>query len=323
MTPFLLCLIMACGSIETGAGLPAPVPAPTTFRLSVDMVPLTVTVTTGDRAYVGHLTVDDFQVFDNGQPQPITVFGGADVPIDVALLLDVSSSVFDRFDLVQAAAKGFLATLRPGDRGAVIGFNERLRVLTSWTNDRAELDRGVDEVFPGGNTALYTALYIALRGLNPQGPADVTSRRRVIVVLSDGDDTGSLMPYEGVLDACQRTHVTIYTIRVKARAQALWPRWLSGRREARSGDYVMTTFARATGGRAFAVGHEGHLPAVYDDIAADLANQYLLGYVPTAATTADGFHSIAVLVPHHRGAVARTRIGYIRDDGARPVPVTP
>jgi Ca-activated chloride channel family protein len=288
---------------------PAP-GAPPVFRVNVDTVPLTVTVTHAVRGYVGNLGRDDFTVFDNGVRQQVTIFEHGDVPLDLLLLIDVSASVYHQFHLVQSAGKGFLGTLRAGDRAAVVGFNDQVRLLADWTADRARLHDALDGAQAGGSTALYTALYVALRGLDPDGHDDGHTRRRAIVVLSDGMDTESLMTYDGVVDACRRTNVTVYTIRLAEPAPSLFGR-LTGRRHDRTPEFVMTNVARETGGRAFSIRRLDELAGVYEQIARELASQYLLGYVPTGADDHREFHTVAVTLPEYPGVLARTRMGYL------------
>jgi VWFA-related protein len=245
------------------------------------------------------------------------VFGGAEVPLDLVVLLDVSASVRDRLPLVRTAAKGFLKTLRAGDRGAVIGFNERVRVLSDWTDDQAALARAIDSANATGGTALYSAIYIALRGLGST-PLDATSvRRRAIVLLSDGEDTSSLLSYDDVLESCRRSGVIVYTIYVKRNIDKELDRILRDRRpRAEDGEYVLSSLARETGARVFPVMRYEELPGVYAQIAEELAHQYLLGYVPaphapTGHVATGPFHNISVAVPRHADAQARTRVGYL------------
>ncbi|MGE3840644.1 MAG: VWA domain-containing protein [Vicinamibacterales bacterium] len=279
------------------------------FRTSVDTVPLAVTVTHRSGGYVRQLAAPDFQVYDNGRLQQISVFDRGTGPLDAALLIDVSGSMFDRFDLVRAAAKGFIDTLRPDDRAAVIGFQRRLRLLADWTSDHQALERGLRDVFPGGSTALYTALYVALAGFEPTRAKDSPIRRQVVIVLTDGRDNGSLVPYETVIDTCRRTAVAVYPIRVRERGPSFAGRLL-GRRLDRTPEYILGNVARESGGRVFAIDDVRELARIYQEIATELANQYVLGFVPLPDGARRSFHTVSVLVPGIPGALARTRLGY-------------
>jgi VWFA-related protein len=316
--------VASAQSAQYGAGAVRP-----TFGSSVDMVALNVTVTASSGAYVRDLGPRDFVVYEDGLAQDVTVFGAGDVPIDLVLLLDLSASVRDRVDLVRAAAKGFLRTLREDDRGAVIGFNQSVRVLSALTSDKASLSNAVDSASASGGTALYSALYIALRGLDgprrraapPAEPAPPPAgvqpaeplRRRVLVVLSDGLDTSSLVSYEDVLQSLRESGVLLYTIHLKRLNQIDIDALLPGRRAKPTGEYVLRTLARETGARAFTAQELTALPGIYADIAAELSSQYLLGFVPVSHEGAQKFHALSVAVPGRANAQARTRMGYLLD----------
>lgn len=302
----------ACAAESAPAARPAT-PSRPLFRTAIDAVPLAVTVSRAGGGYIGHLSASDFEVYDNGRLQHISTFVRGTGPLDVALLIDVSASVFDHFDLVRAAAKGFVDALQADDRAAVIGFHRQLRLMADWTSDHRTLARALDEAYPGGSTSLYTALYVAITGFEPAPTGDPSPRRRAVIVLTDGRDTNSLLSYEDVIEACRRSAVAIYTIRVKGRGPSAIGR-LFGRRPDRTPEYVLTNVARESGGRAFAIGGLGELSHVYLDIATELSNQYLLGFVPSVSNNRSPFHSVTVAVPHVAGAFARTRLGYLSDD---------
>lgn len=293
---------------------------PVTYRVTVQTVSLNVTVT-GRQGYVSDLTREDFAVYEDGARQEVSVFQAADVPLDLVLLLDLSASVTSHMNLIRNAAKGFLATLRPADRGAVIGFNHTVRVLAGPTDDQTALRTAVDAARPGGGTALYSAIYIAMRGL-ASDPESEGIRRRALVVLSDGRDTSSLLSYEDILESARRSGLLLYTIRVHdpVAEQLLLAACRGGRDDSR---YALTSLARETGARAFAATKLEELSGIYGQIAEELAHQYLLGYVPpdpaTGAgqprqwTQGDGFRRVAVAVPGRRDVQARTRSGYLAD----------
>jgi Ca-activated chloride channel family protein len=310
-----LALLAASASAQAPLDGLSPTGLPT-FGTTVETVALNVTVTTGKQGYVGNLTRDDFLVYEDGVPQRVTIFGNADVPLDVVVLLDLSASLRDRIGFVRSAAKGFLRTLRPGDRGAVIGFNQSVRVLANWTEDRPSLEAAIDQTRASGGTALYSAIYIALKGLGVHriGEAD-TLRRRVVVVLSDGDDTSSLVSYDDVLETCRRSGVMVYTIAIKRVVPPELERLLKRQREV-DGEYVLRSLARETGARPFTVVQLEQLPRVYADISQELAHQYLLGYVPSAVEGPRTFHLLSVAVPGRVNAQARTRVGYLRSPTA-------
>jgi Ca-activated chloride channel family protein len=298
-------------------------PAGPRFRTSADTVALNVTVSTRD-GHVPSLQPDDFVVYDNGAPQHVTVFGQADVPVDVMLLVDSSASIDHRVDLLRAAAKELFRSLRPADRGAVLAFNRGLRELAGWNSDRLALERAIDAMAPRGSTSLHTAVYVALDRMNASvvSHGEIGWRRRAIVVLSDGADTSSRLSFDDTLEACRRSSTLLYTVRVKEPSAFKFP--LFGRK-APSPDpgYVLKTLARETGAAAFEVEEQKELPVVLSQIGAALRQQYLLGYVaPPSNSRESVFRLVSVAVPRVPDAVARTRVGYYtvpsRQDRTRP-----
>jgi VWFA-related protein len=299
---------------------------PPTFRIAVRTVSLNVTVT-GRQGYLTDLSREDFAVYEDGARQEVSVFHAGDVPLDLVLLLDLSASVSHHMGLIRSAAMGLLATLRPADRGAVIGFNDKVRMLAGLTDDQALLRSAVDAARPNGGTALYSAIYVAIRGLASE-PESEGLRRRALVLLSDGHDTRSLLRYEDILEVARQCGLLLYTIRVENPASVAQGRLLGyggGKDDSR---YALTALARETGARAFAAAKIEELSGIYGQIAEELAHQYLLGYVPPDPAMgapqrspwkeADGFRRVAVAVPGKPGAQARTRAGYLADLARTP-----
>jgi VWFA-related protein len=293
---------------------------PVTFRVAVQTVSLNVTVT-GRGGYLTDLTREDFAVYEDGARQAVSVFQAGNVPLDLVLLLDLSASVRPHMGLIRAAAKGFFATLRPADRGAVIGFNDTVRVLAALTDDQAALGAAVDAARAEGGTALYSAIYIAMRGL-ASDPESEGIRRRALVLLTDGHDTRSLLAYDDILESARQSGLLLYTIRVHDPvAEELLLNRSRGRLD--DGRYAMANLARETGARAFTAGKLAELSGIYGQIAEELAHQDLLGYVPPDPAAGvrqpalwnlrDGFRRVAVIVQGRPGALARTRTGYAAD----------
>lgn len=278
------------------------------FRTGVDLVAISVTVTDAEARYVRGLSADDFVVYEDSVPQQIAFFGDAAVPLDLAILLDTSASLHDQIDLVREAAAGFARTLRPGDRGMIIGFNSRVDVLAPFTGDVNTLIGAIGRTRAGGSTALYNAIYIALKELERLAREAAEVRRRAIVVLSDGEDTASSLDADAVLEAARRANTSIYTIGVApsplATQQELENHAYS---EAR---YALKTLARDTGARDYLVIGVKELPEVYRSIAAELAHQYAIGYVSSNPRADGEFRRLTIGIPGHPGANARTRPGY-------------
>lgn len=284
------------------AGNPTP---PAKFRTTVEMVSLNVTVTDAQRRLLRGLSSQDFRVLEDGVPQEIALFTGETVPLDVAVLLDTSTSVRPRLPVITSAALGFLRTLRPGDRVTLIGVGHTARVLVPWTDRVSEAEAAVKAVVPKGDTALFTSIYVALRGFDELPRVEGEVRRQAVVVLSDGEDTSSLVPFERMLEECQRAGVAIYTIQLQHRDRR--DRRYPPTRRQDEGEYALKTIARETGARFFPLREAGSLAAAYDEIAEELSSQYVLAYVPQASTRP--YRRLQVIVARP-GAQPRTRSGY-------------
>jgi Ca-activated chloride channel family protein len=291
---------------------PAPAgPQPPTFRSGTNLVALNVTVLDKAARYVTGLRPDDFAVFEDGVQQNVRFFESTGIPIDLIVLLDTSSSMTDKIDVVHDAASAFLKTLRDGDRGAVVAFNDSVSVLQPLTSDRALLEKAVLSTRAHGATALNNALYIALKQFGQAARQTGDVRRQAIAVLSDGDDTASLVSFDDVMALARRTGVNIYTVGLQSRYTV--QRTEGNHRYFSEADYSMRTLARETGAQSFFPLQTGELKNVYASIAAELANQYSIGYVPSNPRADGRFRRVVVQIASRPELRPRTRLGYTAD----------
>jgi Ca-activated chloride channel homolog len=279
----------------------APPPA---FRSGIDIVSLNVTVADRANRYVTDLEEGDFTVFENGVRQEITVFSRRQAPIAISLLLDSSASMEHKLPVLQRAATQFVHRLRTQDLAEVIDFDGRLAVRQAFTNDKADLERGILAMSAGGSTALYNAVYFALQSLrrvNVTSDAEEEPRRLAMIVFSDGEDTSSLQTFDDLLDATKRSDTAIFTIGLREE------------RSRRAGfpapDFVLRQLASETGGRAFFVNRVEELDEVYGQIADELSSQYSLGYVSNNPRRDGAWRPIVVQVSKPDLTV-RTKRGY-------------
>jgi Ca-activated chloride channel family protein len=302
--------IAVCGFVSSMAVLrPDPALAQSRkFRSGVELVPLTVTVTDRAGRHVPDLTAADFAVFEEGTRQIVSHFAADPVPVDVGFLLDTSSSMRATLPLAQKAARGLVRQLRPGDRGAVFGIGTTVEVHEPMTSELPRVDAALTSTRAQGNTALYDAVYIALREYEQERSNASEVRRRVMVLLSDGIDTASHVTFDSLLDAVRRLDVTVYVVSLANDPALANP--LARDRASFESAHALSTLARESGGRLFTPRAARELPAVYQAIGEELSNQYVLGYVP-ASPAADGtFRRISVGVVEPRAGAARTRAGY-------------
>ena len=301
--------------LAIGAAAPAQAPAPQlpTFRSTASLVSLNVTVQDHAANYVSDLKPEDFAVFEDGVRQDVRFCESQSVPVDLIVLLDTSSSMSNKVDLVRDAANGFLGTLREGDRGAVVAFSDRVDVLQSLTADRPSLTRAVASIHAHGSTALDDAIYISLKEFGQAARQSGEVRRQAIAVLSDGDDTSSLVSFDDVLALARRTGVNIYTVALHAPIEMKQPIGTIGRRYLSEGDYTLRTLARETGALSFFPDVQ-ELKTVYASIAQELAHQYSIGYVPANPQLDGRFHRVVVQIVSRPGLRSRTRPGYTAAD---------
>ena len=303
-------LAAAVGAAGWGAATPpagAQQQQTPAFRAGVDVVSLNVTVTDLETRFVTDLGQENFTVYEDGVRQEINFFTRSQLPIALALLIDTSASMDEEMATAQEAAIGFSQRLGPDDLAEIIDFDSRVDVLQGFTNDVDRLEAAIRRTSAGGSTSLYNALYISLRDLTraPLREADV--RREAIIVLSDGEDTSSLVSFEEVLELAKRSETAIYSIGLQAEDR----RARTGFREA---DFVLRQLAQETGGRAFFPDDVGELPDIYRQISEELSSQYSVGYISANPLRNGQWRRIVVQVDR-QGATARTKQGYYAPRG--------
>ena len=275
------------------------------FKSGVDMVALTVTVTDSAGQSVSGLTADHFAVFEDGVQQTLSLFGSEQVPVDVAFVLDTSSSMSLDLPLVKQAARGLVSTLRAADRAAVFEVNETVGNPRPFTDDHDEVIAAVDGLKARGSTAVYDGLYTSLREFQRERRLHPELRRHALVLLSDGLDNASHVTFDDAAELARQLDVTIYTIALRQELLSL----LSP--EQRQANYAMRALARETGGQAFFPAKAAELEAIYASIARELVSQYALGYVASTPGNRGAFKRVSVrLLPPAEGR-ARTRSGYL------------
>jgi Ca-activated chloride channel homolog len=281
----------------------------TTFRSSVDLVALNVVVTDGDQKYVAGLNPSDFAVFEDGVQQDVSFFGASDVPIDLAILLDTSASMTGKMHLVQQAAIGFLATLRPNDRAIIVDIKDATRIMFPLGGDLDAAKQAILSTVPRGGTALYNGTYLTLKEMAKERRASGEVRRQAIVVLSDGDDTASLVSYDDLMDLAKQSGIAIYTITM--RSKFLVNQAASrGHSYFSQSEYGMKALAQETGARSFFPTEIGELAGVYASIAQELATQYAIGYSSKNPRLDGGYRRVIVRIADKPGIRTRTRAGY-------------
>ena len=286
-------------------GLTAAAPQqPPSFRAGVELVSLNVTATEGTR-YVTDLMQNDFSVFEDGVKQEITFFTRSNLPIALALLVDTSASMESKLQTAQEAAIGFAKKLRPQDLAEVVDFDSRVIVLQNFTNNLPELEAAIRKTSAGGSTSLYNAVYIALKDLKRVVAKNSDEiRRQAIIVLTDGEDTSSLLPFEEVLDLAKRSETAIYSIGLRAGEGST-----TTTRGFKEAEFVLRQFSQETGGRPFFPNQLSDLNNVYGQIADELSSQYSVGYTSRNPKRDGAWRRLIVRIDRPN-VIARTKLGY-------------
>jgi Ca-activated chloride channel family protein len=275
------------------------------FRAGIEIVSLNVTVTDAAAHYVTDLGQQDFAVYEDGVKQDVTFFNRTNLPIALALLLDTSASMDTKLPTAQEAAVGFARRLRPQDLAEVIDFDSRVMVLQNFTNNAADLEQAIHKTSAGGSTSLYNAVYIALKDLKKVVAKNVDEiRRQAIVLLSDGEDTSSLLPFEEVLDLAKRSETAIYAIGLRSDEVAS-----GGVKSFKEAEFVLRQLSQETGGRTFFPNQLSDLAGVYGQISDELSSQYTVGYTSRNPKRDGSWRRVVVRVGRP-SLTARTKQGY-------------
>ncbi len=308
----LASLQLVAAAVQAPAPQPPPVQPPAgrgqqggQFRAGVELVSLNVTVTDGAAHYVTDLTQQDFAVYEDGVKQDVTFFNRTNLPIALALLLDTSASMDTKLPTAQEAAVGFARRLRPQDLAEVIDFDSRVMVLQNFTNNAADLEQAIHKTSAGGSTSLYNAVYIALKDLKKVVAKNVEEiRRQAIVLLSDGEDTSSLLPFEEVLDLAKRSETAIFAIGLRSDEIAS-----GGGKSFKEAEFVLRQLSQETGGRTFFPNQLSDLSGVYGQISDELSSQYTVGYTSRNPKHDGSWRRVVVRV-NRPSLTARTKQGY-------------
>jgi len=268
--------------------LAAPLEAETrpiaTFGASVEVVNLDVSVTDPKGHHLNDIGTGDLLVFEDGVQQQVCLFTRDHLPISLLILIDGSASMEVNLVTTRGAAIRLVRTLGTGDEVGVAVFNRHFRLVQDFTSDLTAAEEAIAQIEADGETSLYNAIYLSLKDLAAL-PKDAELRRRAIVVLTDGEDTTSLLRDEDVLELARRAGVAVYTIGLRdARRPEISPVPV----------FFLTALARETGGRAYFPASLAALEGTYDRIAGELRTLYGLGYVSSNPRQDGGWRRITV-----------------------------
>jgi Ca-activated chloride channel family protein len=272
----------------------------TRIILEVNRVDMLFTVTDKKGRFITDLGKDDFQVVENKRPQTIAEFSAeSDLPLRIAILVDTSNSIRDRFRFEQQAAVDFVTSvIRPRqDKAMVVSFDSSAELVSDLIDSTDKLAEAIRSLRPGGGTALYDALYYACRDKLQLDKPKYRFRRAVIIV-SDGDDNQSRVSRDQALEMAQKADAVIYCISTNiSRIES-------------DGDKVLKYLARETGGQTFFPFKPEDLAQSFENIANELRHQYNLFYRPEPLKNDGVFHNVEIKVRGRKDLVVRARKGY-------------
>lgn len=293
----------------------------TTIPVVVNLVDVLFTVLDRRNKLISGLEKPDFKVSDDNIPQDVRYFSKqSDLPLRIGMLLDTSNSIRDRLKFEQDAADNFLFSVlrRNKDEAFVMTFDDEPQVIQPFTGDTGQLRDQILRTRAGGGTAVYDAIYDAcLNQLShpPRPPGDQPDVvRRVMILISDGEDNLSTHTRAEAIEMAQRFSVVIYTISTSTQWVTLDDpsKEKTGNRKYHltDGDKVLQALADETGGRSFYPYHVDDLDQSFQDIGEELRNQYSIAYNPTNHALDGRYHKIKIDVPEHKGYQVRARRGY-------------
>ena len=296
--------ICAAGSLNAASQDPAPAKEQV-FRAHSDLVVLHVNVFAGRSDAVPGLPQDAFTIIEDGKPQEISFFSSADVPVAAGLVMDNSGSMIARQKMAIAGALAFAHASHPEDELFAVVFNENVRFglppTMAFTHSRPMVQGALSRFRPGGKTALYDAVVAAIDHLE-----NATHQKRVLVVLSDGEDNASRLSRDDMLDKAARSNTIIYTVSSATAGTT------GGDGDAK----LLRRLADTSGGLAYFPDNEKEVVAAFEEISGNVRRGYALGYVPKNTNHDGGFRRVQVRVrtPGRTNLTVRARDGYLASD---------
>lgn len=273
-----------------------------TLTVDVDVVQVLFTVSDDDDSLVPGLMEDDFAIYEDGVRQQIQSFDAqTELPLTLVVAMDTSGSVRTKLEFEQDAASEFFfsAIERRRDEGMLVTFDSDVQVLQDFTDSPERLSEAVRQIRVGGSSAMYDAVYLAIR----QKVASRPRGRRIMVVISDGDDNASRTTFDEALDVAQRNDVVIYTISTNSTANF-------GADRQERGDRLLENLAESTGGRAFYPLELEDLVETLDGIADELRSQYEITYVSNNTARDGTYREIELRTPRNGDLHINARSGY-------------
>ncbi|NJM53700.1 MAG: VWA domain-containing protein [Blastocatellia bacterium] len=299
----------------TPTAQPTPTPEPTPIedteilRVDTEEVSLNVRVVDGSNRFIGSLKESDFQVYEDDELQPITSLTTTEVPTINALVIDNSRSLRSQLNKVIEAGKIIVGTNRQNDESAIIRFvgKNKIEIAQDFTKNKSPLNNALDNLFvEGGQTAIIDAIYFAANKVDQYNPSQRKEdvKLRSLILVSDGDDRGSIKQEKELFDLLRKANVQVYAVGFVNN--------LSNddggiNRQERAKTFL-TRLAKETGGKVYFPDSIDELSRIASEISGELRTQYLISYMPTAESKAGQYKTIKVVIKEGANKEKRTAI---------------
>jgi Ca-activated chloride channel family protein len=251
------------------------------IRSKVDLVMVPVTITDAMNRPVTGLERDNFQLFENKQPQEIRNFSTEDTPISIGIIMDVSGSMVNKIDRAREAVRQFCEASNPQDEFFIITFSDEPRIASDSTDRPEEIENALLATQPHGQTSLLDAIYMGIHRMK-----DARYPRRALLILSDGGDNHSRYSERDVKSAVREADILIYSV-------GTFDRYATTREEL-LGPELLRSVSEVTGGQSYTLSNLGELPQVTRAIGTGLRHQYMLAYSPQERSRDGKWHKISV-----------------------------
>ena len=279
------------------------------FSSETRLVPLNVTVSDKSGHLVTNLPQSAFQVYENGVLQPIKIFKREDVPVSLGLIIDNSGSMRDKRQAVESSALALVKDSNPQDEVFIVNFNDEAYLDADFTNDVKVMEQGLTKIDSRGGTAMRDAIGMSIDHLKEKAKRD----KKVILVVTDGNDNASNMSLESVVRIAQQDDVLVYAIGLLTDEE---------KREAKKAQRALNILVESTGGQVFYPKDVTEVERIAHQVAHDIRNQYTIAYTPLNTALDGTYRQIKVTVKGPGSPAARTRSGYYATPDQKPASKT-
>jgi Ca-activated chloride channel family protein len=288
--------------------------------VEVNMVTVPITVRKQEGGFLKGLSKNDFQIYEDGQPQETVFFTQEGLPTSIAIVLDSSGSVRTEWGTIKYATKKFVENLKADDEFSITSFNTDIRLKMDWGRKTDRIDSVLSSIYCKDNTKLWDAIWVVSNDVFKN-----VRQKKAMIIMSDGLDNESFVSYKDALEAAVRSEAAIYVV---SKTEAVKAMMEADNQVAYNSipqqifvqaDLALRQLASQTGGRVLYPNSFGQLNNVYAEVDEELRNQYTVGYISSNPIKDGSYRSIDVRV-NTRGAVASSRPGYYAPDARKSSP---